>query len=61
VFSVTTTSFALARVVVGRGATEVVTGLVPVVEEKMMLMLLLIFLFFLRLYCNYNMNTRKEK
>lgn len=45
-FGVTATSFAPARVVVGGGAIKVITGLIPIVEEKMTLMLLLILLFF---------------
>ncbi len=59
--SVTTISFALARIVAGGGTTEVTTRATLVVEEKIMLMLSLVLLHFLHLYYSHNMNTRKEK
>jgi hypothetical protein len=61
VLSVTTISFALARIVAGGGTTEVTTRATLVVEEKIMLMLSLVLLHFLHLYYSHNMNTRKEK
>jgi hypothetical protein len=61
VLSVTTISFAPARIVAGGGTTEVTTRATLVVEEKIMLMLSLVLLHFLHLYYSHNMNTRKEK
>ncbi len=53
-------SFALATAMAGGGIVGVVTGAIPVVEEKMAFTQLLVILFFLRLYYRYNRNTRKE-
>ncbi len=61
-FGVTTTSFTPTKAMAkGGAAIGVTTRVTHVVEEKMALTLLLVFLLFLRLYCNHNRNTRKEK
>jgi hypothetical protein len=54
-------SFALAGAMGGGGAVGVATQAAPIVEEKTTFTLLLVLLLFLRLYCSYNKNTRKEK
>jgi hypothetical protein len=58
---ITTTSFAPTGVMVGGGAAEVVTEVAFVMEQKTTFTLLIFFLLFLRFYCSYNKNTRKEK